>query len=299
MEYDEWICVTRPNLIAGIGTAGDRLLDALWHYHPEMKNIADRVTIGIKSPENEELLKKHLKNGVKNVFLFAELGDEVGGRMTLDLAKIAKDAGFPVYVVGIIPAARRTDRDSIDLAFNALTELRNLVKGVIVVDNEKLAHLPYFENYYDQYNEYVASILRDIFEAQSIDEVLKSLSFDVEAGYAAVARSSELTKGMLGYIIPIIPHREIDIRTMLRVALEKLTLFNDPIGSAKGAALINVPQERVNSIDQGLVEDLMQTYTRRSTIDIKKTERNIVSITVIFTYSFEEFKVHKRIGERV
>ncbi|MHC1603110.1 MAG: hypothetical protein ACXQTK_00175, partial [Candidatus Syntropharchaeales archaeon] len=82
-------------------------------------------------------------------------------------------------------------------------------------------------------------------------------------------------------------------------ALEKLTVFDDPIGSVKGAALINVPEERVDTIDQALVEDLMQRYTTRSTIDIRKTRRNIVSITVIFTYSFEEFKAHKQIGGRV
>ena len=299
MEYGKEICVARPNLIAGIGTAGGRLLDALWRYHPGMKKIADSVTISHKSPENEELFKKHLKNGVKNVFLLAGLGGEIGGTVTLDLAKIAKDAGFHRYVVGIIPATRRTDRDSINRAFKALNELKTRANGVIIVDNEKLSHLPYFENYYDQYNEYVASILKDIFEAQSIDDVLKCLSFEGEAGYAAVARSSELTKGLLGYIIPIIPHHEIDIRTMLRVALEKLTVFDDPIGSVKGAALINVPEERVDTIDQALVEDLMQRYTTRSTIDIRKTRRNIVSITVIFTYSFEEFKAHKQIGGRV
>jgi cell division GTPase FtsZ len=289
--------VARSNLIIGIGGAGNQLLEALLRYHPKIEKIADEIRIDTESAEKEGLLKKQLGRGVKNVFLFAGLGGEVGGRVTVDLAGLLKAAELSPYVVGIIPASRRADRDSINLAYKALNELKTKANGVIIVDNEKLSHLPYFENYYDRYNAYVVSILSDILEAESIDAVLKTLSFEDGAGYAAVARASELTKGALGYILPIIPHRDIDIRTMLRVALEKLTLFDNPIGSKKGAAIINVPEERANRIDQGLVEDLMQTYTNESMIDIKKTRRNITSITTIFTYSFEEFRALRKIGE--
>ncbi len=290
------ICVTKSHLIVCVGNTGKKLFDAFEPYYQETTEIIGYpIMIDSKGPESKKLLRENIEEETKNIFFFAGLGGELGGTITLDLARVAKYNGIPSFVIGVLPASRRSDPTSLDRASRAITELNKLVKGVIIIDNEKISHLPYFENYYERYNEYVASILADIFEASSNEAVLDSLSVEGGAGYASVARASELTKGILGYVIPIFPHRELDIRTLLRVALEKLTVFDDPIGSVKGAAIISVPERYINTIDQGLIEDLMEKFTETSTIDVYATERNIASITTIFTYRFEQFKSLRRI----
>lgn len=294
------------HLFIGIGNAGGAILDALLEY----KEVRRAKPMVIKpKPEKEsnkdgeiEATLKKAKD-IEFAFLFSGLGD---CNITLHIAETLTGLNIKVFLVGILPANRREKREELINAYYSMEKLKEHVNSFIIVDNQRIAHLPNFEDYYPQYNGYIASCIADILIGTSrlgslpgemqlsmpMDEVIKALSFDDEPGYVALSRASELTKGLRGYIFPFLRHKPLDLGTLLHVSLDKLSVSDAPIGGDKSISFLRVPGYyiRSRSVDRELIEEFMLSYSKECHLAVFSTKRNIAAVTNLFTYKFDQLE---------
>jgi len=296
------------HLFIGIGNAGGAILDALLEYKEvrRAKPIVLKLKPGKERNKVDKIgakLKKQTK-GVKFAFLFAGLSDS---NIMPRIAEMVAEQNIKIFYVGVLPANRKEKREEIIDAYYSMEKLRVHVNSFIIVDNQRIAHLPNFEDYYPTYNKYIASCIADILTGTSrqglisrsrtqlsmpVDVVAKALSFDDEAGYVALSRASELTKGLWGYIFPFLKHNPLDLRTLLRVSLEKFSVSDAPIGSEKSVSFLRVPEYyiRSKSVDRELIEEFMLSHSKECHLAVSTTKRNIAAITNLFTYKFDQLE---------
>lgn len=295
-------------LFIGIGNAGGAILNALLEY----KEVRRAKPIVIKpGPEPEKESNKDDKieatlkkvKGVEFAFLFSGLGD---CNITPRIAETLTGLNVKIFLVGVLPANRREKREELINTYYSMEKLKEHVNSFIIVDNQRIAHLPNFEDYYPRYNKYIASCIADILTGTSrpgslpeemqlsmpMDEVVKALSFDNEPGYVALSRASELTKGLGGYIFPFLRHKPLDLGTLLHVSLDKLSVSDAPIGGEKSISFLRVPEYyiRSKSVDRELIEEFMLSYSKECHLAVFTTERNIAAITNLFTYKFDQLE---------
>ena len=291
-------------LFIGIGNAGGAISDALLA-HKEVRS-AKPIVLRI-TPERDKGNKldetlKELK-GVDFAFVFSALSESA---ITPHVAEILAGRKIKQFLVGILPATRREKREKLKQAHYSMEKLKEHVNAFLIVDNQRLAHLPNFEDYYPSYNRYIASCIADLLAGTSsgplspseghvflpIDEVVKGLSFDDEPGYAALSRASELTKGLWGYIFPFLRHKPLDLRTLLRVSLEKFSVSDAPLGCEKSVSFLHVPDYyvRSRSVDREQVEEFMLAHSKEFHLAVTITRRNTAAITNVFTYTFDQLE---------
>jgi hypothetical protein len=296
------------HLFIGIGAAGEANLEALLDYRAvrRARPIVLKVTQeSAKADKIEERLKS--TTGVEVAFVFSGLGNN---DLTPRIAEIVAGSNVPVVLVGIVPANRREKRETLINAYHALEQLKEHVNTFLIVDNERIAHLSNFEDYYPSYNRYIASCIADILAGTSaaqgsgtvadserrfsmpMKEVVKVLSFDDGPGYVALSRASELTKGLWGYILPFLKHKPLDLRTLLRVSLEKFSVSDAPPDCEKSITFLQVPHYyiRSRSVDREQVEEVIRAHTKESHLALSTTKRNIASITNLFTFKFDQLE---------
>ncbi|RCV63584.1 Cell division GTPase FtsZ [Methanophagales archaeon] len=289
-------------LLIGIGNAGGAILEPLLEY-TEIKNANPIV---IKSQPDADTANKidaalkEVKN-IKFAFLFAWFGDN---SIIPQIAETLSGREIKVVFVGVLPAERREKREVLIDAYYAMENLTEHVNTFMLVDNQKIAHLPNYTDYFPRYNRYIASCLADLLigtsqseslpeEMQlSMDGALKALSFGDTPGYVALSRASELTKGLWGYIFPFLLHKPLDLGTLLHIAMDKLSVSNAPIGSDKSITAIQVPEYYIKNkkVDKGLIEEFMHAYSKESHMTVAITKRNIAAVTNLFTYKFDQLE---------
>ena len=292
-------------LFIGIGNAGGAISDALLDY--KVVRRAKPIVLKTK-PESDKGDKiegplKELK-GVDFALLFSSLGEST---IIPHIAEILAGRNIKIVLVGILPAHRREKREKLIQAYYSMEKLKEHVNSFIIVDNQRIAHLPNFEDYYPSYNRYIAAGIADILTGTSppgspsdserqlslhLDEVVKGLSFDDEPGYVALSRASELTKGLWGYIFPFLRHKPLDLRTLLRVSVEKFSVSDVPLGCEKSVSFLQVPEYYVRnrSVDREQVEEFMLSYSKEFHLAVNITKRNIAAITNLFTYKFDQLE---------
>ena len=297
-------------LFIGIGNAGGAILNALLEYK-EVRRAKPIVIKPKPEPEPEKESNKDDKieatlkkvKGVEFAFLFSGLGD---CNITPRIAETLTGLNIKVFLVAVLPANRREKREELINAYYSMEKLKEHVNSFIIVDNQRIAHLPNFEDYYPRYNRYIASCIADILIGTSrpgslpeemqlsmpMDEVVKALSFDNEPGYVALSRASELTKGLGGYIFPFLRHKPLDLGTLLHVSLDKLSVSDAPIGCDKSISFLRVPGYyiRSRSVDRELIEEFMLSHSKECHLAVFTTKRNIAAITNLFTYKFDQLE---------
>jgi hypothetical protein len=292
-----------PHLFIGIGNAGEAILDALLDYRA-VRRAKPQVLRTKSESDKGDRIEGALKNlkGVDFALLFSGLGT---GDLAPRIAELVRGLNVPLLLVGVVPAKRREKSEKLIAAYTALERLKEHVNTVLIVDNERIAHLSNFEDYYPSYNRYIASCIADILAATStagstavsegrlslpMNEVVKLLSFEHEPGYVALSRASELTKGLWGYILPVLRHKPLDLRTLLRVSLEKFSVSDMPLGCEKSVSFLQVPDYYIKSrsVDRELVEEVIRTHAKECRLAVFTTRRNIASITNLFTFRFDQ-----------
>jgi hypothetical protein len=293
------------HLFIGIGDAGEAILEALLGN----KAVRRAKPIVLKTkPESakEDKIEENLKS-IKDVdvaFLFSGLGDS---DITPRIAEILSGLNIPIVLVGIVPAKRREKREKLINAYHSMERLKEHVSAFLIVDNERIAHLPNFEDYYPSYNRYIASCITDILAgtaapgaisgserplSMQLNEVVKAISFEDGPGYVALSRASELTKGLWGYILPFLRHKPLDLRTLLRVSLEKFSVSDAPPGCEKSVSFLQVPDYyiRSRSVDREQVEEVIRSHSKESHLAVYSSRQNIASITNLFTFKFDQLE---------
>ena len=300
-------------LFIGREDAGGAILDALLKYR-EVRRTKPLVITSKSERGEEKNIEETLKNTqqVDLAFLFAELA---GNDVTPRLAEILAEKKLKTVLIGVLPASRREQREQEIPAYHSMEKLRNHVNSFFIVDNQRIAHLPNFEDYYPSYNTYIASCIADILMGISppgspsessmqvflpLDELVKALSFEDEPGYVALSRASELTKGLWGYIFPFLKHQPLDLRTLLRVSLEKFSVSDAPMGCEKSVSLLQVPDDylRNRSVDREQIEEFMLTHSKECHLAVSTTKRNRAAVTNLFTYKFDQLERLRAIRRR-
>jgi len=292
-------------LFIGIGNAGEAISDALLDY--KVVKRAKPIVLKTNPERDKEDTIKGTLNEIKGVdfaFLFSSLSN---GNITPLIAEILAGRNIKIVLVGVLPASRREKRENLINAYHSMEKLKEHVNSFIIIDNQRLAHLPNFEDYYPSYNRYIASCIADILAGTSlpasraasekqlplqIDEVVKALSFEDEPGYVAVSRASELTKGLWGYIFPFMRHKPLDLGTLLRVSLEKFSISDAPLGCEKSVSFFQVPEYYIKTrgVDREQVEEFMLAHAKECHLAVHITKRNIAAITNLFTYKFDQLE---------
>ena len=298
------------HLFIGLGPAGGAILDALLGYKAVKKARPIVLTANPKDGKGDgtaETLKtlKTLK-GVEFALIFSGLKES---DLTPRIAEILAELNIPGLLVGVVPAKRREKKETIAAAYRALEQLEKHVSTVLIVDNERIAHLPNYEDFYPGYNRYIASCIADLLRGTAaapgsasgsdsssvlhMSEVFRLLSFDNEPGYVALSRASELTKGLWGYIFPFLHHKPLDLRTLLRVSLEKFSVSEMPLGCEKCLSLLHVPDYYISnrSVDREQVEEVLRAHAKEYRLAVfPAAKRNIASITNLFTFKFDQLE---------
>jgi len=291
-----------PPLVIGLGTAGEALLDALLEYRAVRRAKPQVLRTG-NDREGEEGIAGALARlkGAEFALLFAALG---ASDRPPRIAEQVNGLNIPLLLVGILPATRREQEETLSGAYHALEQLKEHVRAVLIVDNERIAHLPNYEEYYPSYNRYIASCLVDLLAVNApagsaavsdgssslqLAEVLRLLSFEDGPGYVAVSRASELTKGLWGYILPVLRPKPLDLRTLLRVSFEKFSVADIPLGCEKSLSVLLVPEyyRRNRSVDREQVEEVLHAHAKECRLVVGTTKRNIASIMHCFTFKFD------------
>lgn len=211
-------------------------------------------------------------------------------------------------------------------AFYTLNRLKKYVDSFILVDNHRLAYLANLESYFPRYNDYIAASIVDLVAGVllekidpskynigmpviDINDIITATSFDikgekVEPGYAVLGRASELTKSLAGYFFPFFGYKKIDTLMLLQVAIEKLSVADFSIGACeKNLALLRVPAFYLKHSKKGAdlksIEQAMLQYSKmnESHIGVSLTKRNIASLTILYTFKFEDLKRLRMIEE--
>lgn len=292
-------------LFIGIGKAGGAISDALLEYRG-VRRLKPTVLKTDPERDKEDKIEATLKElkGVEFALLFSGLSN---GTITPRIAEILAGQSIKIILLGILPASRREKREKLIQAYHSMEKLKEHVKSFIIVDNQRIAHLPNFEDYYPSYNRYIASCIADILAGISppgsiagserelslhTDEVIEALSLDDEPGYVAVSRASELTKGLWGYIFPFMRHKPLDLGTLLRVSVEKFSVSDAPLGCEKSVSFLQVPDYYVRSrrVDREQVEEFMLLHSKECHLAVHITKRNVAAITNLFTYKFDQLE---------
>jgi hypothetical protein len=300
-------------LFIGSEDAGGAILDALLKYR-EVKRSKPLVITVKSETGGEKNIEETLKNTkqVDLAFLFAELGD---GDVTPRLAEILAGNKLKTLLVGILPASRREQREKEINAYQSMEKLREHVNSFLIVDNQRIAHLPNFEDYYPSYHTYIASCIADILMGIAPpdsppessmqlflprDEMIKALSLEDEPGYVALSRASELTKGLWGYIFPFLKHQPLDLRTLLRVSLEKFSVSDASMGCEKNVSLLQVPDYYLQnrSVDREQIEEFLLAHSKECHLAVSITKRNRAAVTNLFTYKFDQLERLRAIRRR-
>lgn len=235
------------------------------------------------------------------------------------------DKKVNIIAVGVLPAVRRNvvhseDDGSDRQAWNAnygIMRIKDVVDAFILVDNQRIAFESNMESMYVSYNDYVATCITDLISGlflEQIDptkyadlnppvidmhDILTALSFDHkgkdrEAGFATLGRASVTTQDLVNYIIPIGKNKKIDAMALAKLAAKKQTLSNINIDDCeKNLALIRVPPAYLKNEDIRIntrgIEEYMVKNSRLNEchLGVSLTKRNLVSLTTLWTYRFE------------
>ena len=268
------------------------------------------------------ILNEHMMSDGDTSTPFAIIFTGLGGTLGCGVAPIIANAldelsgGIvKTIVVGILPVTSDVFSDEIvgiKEAKNcslAIEQLRKNVNSFILVDNQLIAYAENLESMYPAYNEYIGTSLADLMAGlEDIDKSYPDISLPVinasdiidvtnlkEPGFAVIGRASVVSRHLVQYFTHVGPHKAIDTLTLASVCAEKLSTNVDIKLAQKNLGLLRVPayylKKEKNVIGTRPLEGFLRMNSQNSEhnkMGIALTKRNIVSLTLLFTFAPED-----------
>jgi cell division GTPase FtsZ len=269
-----------------------------------------------------------MQTNVPFAFLFVGLGGGTGcgiARHIVDAIDEYTDGRCKTIAVCVLPNTQGPVGQGDDdeeatpsrQAWNArygLNRIEDVVDGVILVDNERLAYHEAAEGQFTDLNEYVASSVVDLISGTvleridlseydidppiiDIQDIVTSLSFglgdETETGYASMGRSVEMTRSLPGYLVPFIGRNHVDASAMAHLAELKQTVEDiDTRESRKAIGLLRAPSQYIDAteyqIDTSRLRAFLSARCDEVNLGATLTKRHLASFTTLFTYRRED-----------
>ena len=236
--------------------------------------------------------------------IFLGLGGITGPGISPIIARMLSDLDIPTMVFGILPARTGTGADARAQYRNvgyAIEHLKKYTDAFILMDNQRIAYTSNIESAYPQFNQYAAAVISDILSGSDpkvstasslgVRDIMSCISLP-EGGFSVFGRASVLSKDLPGYFIPVGGHKPIDVPTLIGVAIEKQSMDVDTKAARKSTALLGVPpwyMKKENAIDTGSIERfLYENSPSDHNLGISLTKRRLVTLTMLFTYQYDD-----------
>ncbi|MFB6154573.1 MAG: cell division protein FtsZ [Haloferacaceae archaeon] len=264
------------------------------------------------------------------VFLFLGLGGGTGCGIAPHIAEAITEytgGATEIIAVAVLPNTSgpvSEDEETVTASRQAwntrygLDRLEDVVDGIVLVDNQRLAYEDAAEGRFSDYNEYVASAVVDLIAGPALEridpgqydevdppvidvqDIVTAVSFDVKGrdsrpGYAALGRSVTMTRSLPGYLVPVLGRKEVDAGSLVRLATRKQTVEDaDPGDAKKAIGLLRSPAEYISDPDYRIDTSLLSQYMERKAtlgevnMGVSLTKRNLASFTTLFTYDRDD-----------
>jgi tubulin-like protein CetZ len=239
-----------------------------------------------------------------------------------------------VIAVGVLPATHESTGEgahgSFRQAWNALFALRELeavVDGFILVDNERLAFTRNVEQLFPSFNQYVGHSLNDLILGnvlESVDpkqyerlslpvidiaDIVSAISFDGTGkkrrpGYASLGWAALPTKNLLGYFVPGVGNKKIDLAQLFQLALRKQSIHQvRPEDARKNLGLVRIPtwlaRDKSFFPQTSLIEGELgkMTSLNETHFGISLGKRAVVSVNTLLTFEQNQLARIKQLQE--
>lgn len=223
-----------------------------------------------------------------------------------------------VLGVMVLPAASRGSEEDVGGlldAWNAWFSMQRSLEvfdGIVLVDNDRLAHVGDIERAFPRFNEYVARCLTDmvlgnltelvlpkegdaIVQQSDVMDLVTAMSIGVggerKPGIASIGRAVQLLQGPLGYVAPVLPYRKPDLVTLVEMARERMSFQEPGVDRCEKAyLLVRAPRSVFNRLGSGQevaeVLGLVGLASKRGEVvyGTALTKRPLASITLGMTY---------------
>jgi cell division GTPase FtsZ len=206
-------------------------------------------------------------------------------------------------------------------AWNArygLNRLEDRAEGIVLVDNQRISYQAAAESQFAEYNEYVAAGLYDLvagpilsgidpsdydeIDTPDIDvqDIVTSLSFGVgtsesKAGYAALGRSSTMTRSLAGYLVPFLGKKDVDSAALVRLATSKQSVADlDPSDAQKAIGLVRAPSGYLSGSGRRVETSTIREYLQAQcglqevNLGVALHDRRLATVTTLLTYERED-----------
>ena len=199
-------------------------------------------------------------------------------------------------------------------AWNAkygLDRIEDVVNGIILVDNQRLAYHNAAEGQFTEYNRFVATSIVDLVSGPILEridrsnyevdppiidlqDIITSLSLGApgghtEPGYASICRSVMMTKSLPGYLLPFVGKQQITATDLWDRARLKQTVEDVELDDTqKAIGLLRVPNRYIGSekyrIDISKFRSTLSMYCNEINLGVTLTKRNLASFTTLLTF---------------
>ncbi|WP_323676774.1 cell division protein FtsZ [Halorubellus sp. PRR65] len=216
-------------------------------------------------------------------------------------------------------------------AWNArygLNRLEDRADGIVLVDNQRISYQAAAESQFSEYNEYVAAGVYDLvagpvlsgvdpsdyddIDTPDIDvqDLVTSLNFgvgtsDSKAGYAALGRSTTMTRSLPGYLLPFVGKKDVDSAALVRLATSKQSVADlDPSDAQKAIGLVRAPSSYLSGsgrrVETSTIREYLQAQCSLQEVNLGVAlhDRRLATVTTLLTYEREDIDRLREIEEK-
>lgn len=293
---------------------------------PEASSPSSGSAAGWTEETGAENQWAEVKESIPFALLVVGLGGGTGCGIAGSIAKAIRESSSvntTIIAVGVLPAtfdAAQTKTGTGRQAWNAMYALKSIephVDGIILVDNECLAHTGNPETHFNEYNRFIANALVELFSAHLLEEIdlskvegaalpvvdiqdvksalaLPPLKNKRRPGYASLGWGAIMTQRPLAFTLASRNHK-VDLDELVATSLHKQTILGvNPLDASKSLGLLRLPLRMTRTAKQfpntASVEAKLASFSKMNEVHfgITVTKKSVASLTTILTFEKEK-----------
>lgn len=330
ISSEHWYGVAEKYGLVEGGTAGfeERVTGGFGRNPVQADAVMDQNRQSLLDAFDEQLTRSSTEEvseeeaDIPFAFIFVGLGGGTGCGITPYIAEaIDQYTGgvAKIITVGILPNTQgpvgedESEATPSRQAWNArygLNRIEDVVDGVILVDNQRLAYHNAAEGQFTEYNQFVADGVVDFISGPILEridrskyevdppiidlqDVITSLTLEGaggnSVGYASLCRSVLMTQSLAGYLLPLVGKNQVTATDLWDRARLKQTVEGVEIDEMeKAIGLLRAPSRYIKDskyrIDTSKFRSSLLAHCNEANFGVTLTNRNLVSFTALLTF---------------